>query len=97
MTSPLPGADYLRPPKRSGTKEEVLAMLREHVANGCKLPSESREERMERKLRERHESHVWHENTFAGPRFVPVGPMQPTRQDERFKDYRGRYGQVLND
>lgn len=97
MPSPLPGADYLRPPKRSGSKEEVLAMLREHVANGCISKQESREERMARKLTERHESAVWHANTFSGPGFVPVGPMQPTRQDDRFHDFIGRYGNNKND
>lgn len=97
MPSPLTGAGYLRPVKRSGTKEEVLAMLREHVINGCTGEQESRSERMDRKLSQRHEASVWHANTFAGPGFVPVGPMQPSREDDRFRDFIGRYGNKRND
>lgn len=97
MSAPLSGAGYLRPPKRLGTKEEVLKMLREHVMNGQPGTGESRDERMDRKLTERHEAEVWHGNTFAGPGFVPVGPMKPSREDERFKQYRTRFGMVSND
>ena len=50
MSAPRIGAGYLRPPKRLGTKEEVLAMLREHVMSGMKGVEETREQRMERKL-----------------------------------------------
>ncbi len=97
MSAPLSGAGYLRPPKRLGTKEEVLQMLREHVMNGQPGRGESSEERMRRKLLERHEAEVWHANTFAGPGFVTVGPHLPSREDERFKLYRTRYGMVSND
>lgn len=97
MSAPLIGAGYLRPPKRLGTKEEVLAMLREHVMNGQPGMGESRDERMDRKLTERHEAVVWRRNTIAGPRFVAIGPMKPSREDERFKQYRTRFGMVSND
>lgn len=97
MSAPLIGAGYLRPPKRLGIKEEVLAMLREHVMSGMKGVEETREQRMERKLTERHEAAVWRCNTFSGPRFVAIGPQLPSREDERFKLYRTRFGMVSND
>lgn len=97
MSAPLSGAGYLRPPKRFGTKEEVLAMLREHVMNGQPGAIESRDERIDRKATELHEAVVWRRNTVAGPRFVAIGPMRPSREDERFKLYRTRYGMVSND
>lgn len=97
MSAPLIGAGYLRPPKRLGIKEEVLAMLREHVMSGMKGVEETREERMERKLTERHEAAVWRRNTFAGPGFVAIGPQLPSLEDERFKLYRTRFGMVSND
>ena len=97
MPAPLIGAGYLHPPKRLGSKEEVLAMLREHVINGQPGLGESQEERIDRKLTERHEAVVWRRNTVAGPRFVAIGPMKPSREDERFKQYRTRFGMVSND
>lgn len=33
MSSPLHGADYLRPPKASGSREEVLARCFEAIVN----------------------------------------------------------------
>lgn len=96
MSAPLSGAGYLRPPKRLGTKEEVLAMLREHVMSGMKGAEETREQRRDRKTTELHEAVVWRRNTFAGPRFVAIGPMRPSRDDERFKLYRTRFGMVSN-
>lgn len=97
MAAPLIGAGYLRPPKRLGTKEEVLQMLREHVMSGMKGVEETREQRMDRKTTELHEAVVWRRNTVAGPRFVAIGPMRPSRDDERFKLYRTRFGMVSND
>lgn len=97
MSAPLSGAGYLRPPKRLGTKEEVLQMLREHVMSGMKGVEETREQRMERKTTELHEAVVWRRNTVAGPRFVAIGPMRPSRDDERFKLYRTRFWMVSND
>lgn len=89
---------YLNPPKRLGTKDEVLAMLHDHVMNGMKCLIETREQRMQRKFKERHEAKVWHANTFAGPGWVAVGPVKPSfHNDERFKNYVGRYGQIRND
>lgn len=97
MSAPLNEAGYLRPPKRLGTKEEVLQMLREHVISGMKGFEETREQRMDRKATELHEAVVWRRNTVAGPRFVAIGPMRPSRDDERFKLYRTRFGMVSND
>lgn len=96
MSAPLIGAGYLRPPKRLGSKEEVLAMLREHVMNGQPGAGEDRSERMDRKLTDRHEAVVWRRNTVAGPRFVAIGPMKPSREDERTKLYRTRFGALSN-
>ena len=97
MSAPLNGAGYLHPPKRLGSKEEVLAMLREHVISGMKGVEETREQRMDRKTTELHEAVVWRRNTVAGPRFVAIGPQLPSREDERFKLYRTRFGMVSND
>lgn len=94
MPSPLTGAGYLRPPVRSGTKEEVLARCFEAIAkNDYQTPS------MEERLHLRHEKDVWYDNLEASmrPGFVPVGPMLPTREDERFRRYRFRQGAVSND
>lgn len=94
MSSPLTGAGYLRPPVRSGTKEEVLARCFEAIANNdYQTPS------MEERLQRRFEKDVWYDNLEVSmrPGFVPVGPMQPTREDERFKQYRFRQGAVSND
>lgn len=94
MTAPLPGAGYLRPPVRSGTKEEVLARCFEAIAN-----SDYQAPTMEDRLQQRHEKDAWYDNLEASmrPGFVPVGPMLPTRDDERFKRYIFRQGAVSND
>lgn len=94
MTAPLPGAGYLRAPVRSGTKEEVLARCFEAIANNdYQTPT------IEDRLHLRHEKDVWYGNQEASmrPGFVPVGPMKPTRDDERFRRYRFRQGAVSND
>ncbi|HCR1140775.1 TPA: hypothetical protein OMU28_003026 [Klebsiella aerogenes] len=93
MPSPLHEAGYLRPPKASGSREEVLARCFEAIANNdYQTPS------MEARIQERFEKDVWYDNLEASkfPQFVPVGPMRPTREDERFKLYRARYGMISN-
>lgn len=85
---------YLRPPLRSGNREEVLARCFEAIAtNDYQTPS------MEERLQQRYEKDVWYDNLEASmrPGFVPVGPMLPTDIDDRFKNYRSRYGMVSND
>ena len=94
MSAPLNGAGYLRPPVRSGTKEEVLTRCFEAIAN-----SDYQAPTMEDRLQQRYEKDVWYDNLEASmrPGFVPVGPMLSTREDERFKRYRFRQGAVSND
>lgn len=94
MSAPLNEAGYLRPPVRSGTKEEVLKRCFEAIASDdYQTPS------MEERLQQRFEKDVWYDNLEASmrPGFMPVGPMQPTREDERFKQYRSRRGAISND
>ncbi|MGK8932033.1 hypothetical protein ACRS85_03920 [Pluralibacter gergoviae] len=99
MSSPLFGAGYLRAPKKSGTKAEVLAMLRQHVIDGMPGDGKTGEQRRQDKLEELHALEVYRRNEHAGPVFQIVGPMQPwsSREDERFKDYIGRGGNTRND
>lgn len=93
MPSPLPGAGYLRPSKRSGTKEEVMARCFEAIAN-----NDYQTPNMEVRIQERFEKDVWFDNLEASkcPQYVPVGPMRPSREDERIKRYRARFGSVSN-
>lgn len=99
MSSPLFGAGYLRAPKKSGTKAEVLAMLRQHVLEGMPGDGKTGEQRRQDKLDELHALVVHRRNERAGPVFQIVGPVQPWngREDERFKDYIGRGGNTRND
>lgn len=93
MSAPLHGAGYLRPPVRSGTKEEVLARCFETIANNdYQTPS------MDERLDRIYEKTVWEMNLQASmrPGFVPVGPMKHSRDDDRFKEYRFRLGAVSN-
>ncbi|HIH9639322.1 hypothetical protein GHV16_19180 [Klebsiella pneumoniae] len=93
MSSPLHGADYLRPPKASGSREEVLARCFEAIANNdYQTPS------MDERLDRIYEKTVWEMNLQASmrPGFVPVGPMKHSRDDDRFKEYRFRLGAVSN-
>ncbi|HGI7029158.1 TPA: hypothetical protein ACJVFL_002488 [Klebsiella aerogenes] len=93
MSSPLHGAGYLQPQKRSGTKEEVLARCFEAIAiNNYQTPN------MKVRIQERFEKDVWFDNQEASkcPQYVPVGPMRPSREDERIKRYRARFGSVSN-
>jgi hypothetical protein len=98
MSAPLQGAGYLRPPKRLGTKEEVLTMLKQHVANGQPSDGLSRSEKMADKVMRLYELSVWRANTFAGPHWVLTGPIRPVEYvEERFRNFIGHYGQVRND
>ncbi|MCH9452558.1 hypothetical protein ACSGEQ_10350 [Klebsiella pneumoniae] len=93
MSSPLHGADYLLPPKASGSREEVLARCFEAIANNdYQTPS------MDERLDRIYEKTVWEMNLQASmrPGFVPVGPMKHSRDDDRFKEYRFRLGAVSN-
>ncbi|HBW4375434.1 TPA: hypothetical protein ME505_005078 [Klebsiella pneumoniae] len=93
MSAPLHGAGYLRPPVRSGTKEEVLARCFETIANNdYQTPS------MDERLGRIYEKKVWEMNLQASmrPGFVPVGPIKHSRDDDRFKEYRFRLGAVSN-
>ncbi|BEI45437.1 hypothetical protein ACJ2CC_000612 [Klebsiella pneumoniae] len=93
MSSPLHGADYLRPPKASGSREEVLARCFEAIVNNdYQTPS------MDERLDRIYEKTVWEMNLQASmrPGFVPVGPMKHSRDDDRFKEYRFRLGAVSN-
>ncbi|MEC6147494.1 hypothetical protein [Klebsiella pneumoniae] len=93
MSSPLHGADYLRPPKASGSREEVLARCFEAIVNDD-YQTPSMDERIDRL----YEKTVWEMNLQASmrPGFVPVGPMKHSRDDDRFKEYRFRLGAVSN-
>ncbi|MCK1065031.1 hypothetical protein [Pluralibacter gergoviae] len=99
MSSPLFGAGYLRAPKKSGTKAEVLAMLRKHVLDGMPGDGKSGEQRRQDKQDELHALVVHRRNERAGPVFQIVGPIKPwsSREDERFKNYIGRGGNARND
>lgn len=99
MSSPLFGAGYLRAPKKSGTKAEVLAMLRKHVMDGMPCDGKTGEQRRQDKRSELHALAVYRANEFAGPEFQITGPLLPwnDRIDERFKRYIGRGGNTRND
>ena len=93
MSSPLHGADYLRPPKASGSRGEVLARCFEAIVNNdYQTPS------MDERLDRIYEKTVWEMNLQASmrPGFVPVGPMKHSRDDDRFKEYSFRLGAVSN-
>ena len=94
MLAPLNGAGYLRPPKKSGTKAEVLARCFAAIAN-----DDFQKPTMEERLQERHEKEVWYANLEASfrPIWMAVGPVQPTYVDDRMRKYRGRYGEVRSD
>lgn len=95
MHSPITGAGYLCLPKRSGTREEVIARCKEAILNK-KYDTKTLEE----KLIERHEKEVWRNNEIASgyPVFIPVGPPKPTEYvDERMRTYIWRYGHARQD
>lgn len=99
MSSPLFGAGYLRAPKKSGTKEEVLAMLKKHVTDGMPSDGMTGRERLIDKHIRNYELLVRRRNERAGPAFQIVGPLRPwfSRADERFKDHIGFGGNIRND
>lgn len=94
MSAPLTGAGYLRPPKRSGTKSEVLARCFAAISNDdFKKPT------MEERLLELHEKEVWYANLEASfrPIWMAVGPVQPTYVDDRMREHRGKFGHTRSD
>ena len=101
MPSPLSGATYLRPPKRSGTREEVLARTFAQLEKSLSgLPDvECREERLNRYADELIDKTIWQWNLEASfrPEWQVTGPMQPTYTDERLRNYRGRFGHTRSD
>lgn len=99
MSSPLFGAGYLRAPKKSGTKEEVLTMLKQHVMDGMQGDGKTGEQRRQDKRNELHALAVYRANEFAGPEYQITGPRLPWghKEDERFRDYIGRWGKTRND
>ncbi|EOC5807409.1 hypothetical protein ACI49Z_003432 [Cronobacter turicensis] len=101
MSSPLPGAGYARPPKRSGTKEEVLARIKAHLQEtiGKQYETESKEARMTRQADALADRQLWDKNSAASfrPGFVTTGPRRPEETDNRMRRFLGRYGHVRND
>ena len=98
MVSPLPGADYLRPPEKLGTREEVLSRMKELIDGfDNQQEPESKEARIERQEQRRYEAAVWLMNQQAAtfPRFVAIGPRQPVLTQEHV--WTGRYGHVRQD
>ncbi|EJB8470193.1 hypothetical protein MW376_000218 [Citrobacter freundii] len=94
MSSPLHGAGYLRPPKKSGTKAEVLARCFAAIAN-----DDFQKPTMEDRLLELHEKEVWYANLEASfrPIWMAVGPVQPTYVDDRMREHRGKFGHTRSD
>lgn len=102
MLTSSTGADYLRPPKRSGTKEAVLAGLFAHLDKTIGKPcaTESRDARMARKMDELWANRIWQDNYAASfmPEWQIVGPVLPVEYtDERMRTYYGRFGHVRSD
>ena len=103
MPSPLDRGEYFARPKPLGTKEEVLAGLFKYLDEtlGTHTKTESKEARMERKLRERREAEIWRANYLAS--FLPdwsfIGPRQPSSNyvDSRLRKYIGRYDSTRSD
>ncbi|KHE04886.1 hypothetical protein [Citrobacter braakii] len=94
MSAPITGAGYLRPPKRSGTKSEVLARCFAAIAN-----NDYQKPTMEERLQELHEKEVWFANLEASfrPIWMTVGPVQPTYVDDRMREHRGKFGHTRSD
>ncbi|ELY5855475.1 hypothetical protein [Cronobacter malonaticus] len=101
MSAPLPEAGYARPPKRSGTKEEVLARIKAHLQEtiGKQYETESKEARMTRQADSLADRQLWEDNLAASfrPGFVTIGPRRPEETDNRMRRFLGRYGHVRND
>lgn len=81
----------------ASTKESVLEGFAKYFSGELKAKELTKAEHIDNKHKALHEAVVWRRNTFAGPRFVAIGPQLPSREDERFKQYRGRFGMVRND
>lgn len=94
MSAPIPRAGYLRPPKKSGTKAEVLARCFAAIAN-----DDFQKPTMEDRLLELHEKEVWYANLEASfrPIWMAVGPVQPTYVDDRMREHRGKFGHTRSD
>lgn len=99
MTSPLPGADYLRPPVKCGTREEVLARMKEAIDKFMTNPQEpeSKDVRMERNEQRRKEAAIWLINQRAAtfPRYEITGPRLPARAHVRV--WYGRFGHARDE
>ena len=99
MSAPLTGAGYLRPPKRSGTKEEVLARLCATLDKtlGTQYEVESKSQRQQRLMDELWANRIWQDNYEASfrPAWQTVGPMKPDYTEER--RWKGRYGHTRMD
>lgn len=98
MVSPLPGADYLRPPVKCGTREEVLARMKEIIDGfNSKQEPDSRETRMERHEQRRYEAAIWLMNQQAAtfPRYEITGPRLPARAHVRV--WYGRFGHARDE
>lgn len=94
MSAPLTGAGYLRPPKRSGTREEVLARLFAHLDKtlGTQHEVESKQQREQRLMDELWANLAWQDNYEASfrPAWQTVGPRQPDFTE--WRRWKGRYG-----
>lgn len=101
MPAPLPEAGYLRPPVKSGTKEEVLARVK------AQLEASWRGETPLKTKAERHAEQgellwariVWEDNLRAASRpvYEICGPHRPPQIDDQHRDYRGRFGHIRSD
>lgn len=101
MSSPLSGATYLRPPRRSGTREEVLARTFAQLEKSLSGRTEvkSRDERLNRYADELIDKTIWQWNLEASsrPAWQLTGPVKPTYIDDRLRTYRGRFGHTRSD
>ncbi len=99
MSTSSPGAGYLRPTKRSGTREEVLARLFAHLDKtlGTQYEVETKKQREQRLMDELWANRVWQDNYEASfrPAWQTVGPRRPDYTEER--RYIGRYGHTRMD
>ena len=81
----------------ASTKESVLEGFAKYFAGELKAKELTTTELIDNKYESLRKAVVWRRNTFAGPLFVAIGPMRPSREDERLKLYRTRFGMVSND
>ena len=101
MPAPLPGAGYLRPPVKSGTKEEVLARVKAQLEASWRgeTPLKSKAER-HAEQGEMYWARIMHEDNLKAasrPSYEICGPHLPPQNDDRLRDYRSRYGRNRND